>query len=68
MRDPDFEEKIAAIMRRLHRMRAAQRGELDTRIVPVKRHFVPGFWVTKHDRRIYVEKPKKVATKRRKAA
>lgn len=65
MSNTEFEKKIAAIMRTLNRLRAAQRGELDVKHVPVKRHFVPGFWVQKHSRTIYTKrKEAKQATKR----
>lgn len=68
MNSRDFEDQIAQIMRRLHRLRSAQRGELDVRSIPVKRHFVPGFWVSRHSRTIYVKRKQRVATKARKAA
>lgn len=69
MSQNEFEKQIALIMRRLNRLRAAQRGELDVKQIPVKRHFVPGFWVSKHSRTIYTKrKDTKVATKTKRAA
>lgn len=69
MSQSEFEKQIALIMRRLNRLRAAQRGELDVKHIPVKRHFVPGFWVSKHSRTIYTKrKEAKQATKSRRAA
>jgi len=52
--DPDFSQQIADIVRRLERLQAAQRGDLGFRRVPVKRHFVTGFWVRRHKRVVIV--------------
>ena len=63
----DFEEQIAIILRRLERLRAIQRGDLSVRMIPVKRHFVPGFWVSHHKRAVAFtpkRQPKTKATKR----
>lgn len=67
MNNRDFEQQIADILRRLERLRAVQRGDLDVKSVPVKRHFVPGFWVSKHDRTIIVRRAQKTKTIKRAA-
>lgn len=62
MSDPDFAQQIADILRRLERLRAAQRGDLGYRRISVKRHFVRGFWVSCHKRVVLVNpKHKKAA-------
>jgi hypothetical protein len=61
MSENEFDKQIAAILRRLETLRAVQRGDLKVKRVPVKKHFVPGFWVGFHKRNIVV-RPKRVAT------
>lgn len=63
MSNKDFEQQIAEILRKLERLRAVQRGDLNVKRVPVKRHFVPGFWVSKHERTVIVAKNRPQATK-----
>jgi hypothetical protein len=68
MSNSEFEEQIAAIMRRLTTLRAVQRGDLSVRRIAVKAHHVPAYNVGRHYRNIVVRPKQKVATARKKAA
>jgi len=54
--DREFERQIEAIMAKVERIRAAQRGELDTKRIKVKAHKVPAHSVGAHYRTIFVRK------------
>jgi hypothetical protein len=54
--DREFERQIAAIMGRVERLRAAQRGELNARRIRVKSHRVPAYNVGAHFRTIFTKK------------
>lgn len=58
MSQREFELQIAAIMARLERLQAAQRGDLKVRRILVRAHRVPAYRVGKHYRTIFTKKGK----------
>lgn len=64
MTQKEFDLEISRIMRRLQTLKAAKSGDIQLKRVPVKRHYVEGFWVRRHDRMIAPRRPQKIAMKR----